>query len=91
MCVGLPGRIVEFVDRVHSIARVDIAGKLKDISTAILDSGDEDLEVGDWVEIHSGFALAKLDEDQARQMREWMEELDAAHRSTVDEYDDTAG
>ena len=65
MCVGIPGQIVEVLDPAHR-AIVDVDGVRREISVALLQAGDADgAEVGDWVLIHVGFAMAKIDEKEA--------------------------
>lgn len=83
MCVGLPGRVVEVVDEEHHIVRVEVAGETHDMSAALI--AHEGIAPGDWVEIHMGHAFTKLTEDEAQQMLDFMEELDAAHRSELEE------
>lgn len=91
MCVGLPGRITEILDAEHGLVRVRVGERTHDVSAAIIE--DEDLEVGDWLEIHMGHALAKLSEEEAREALDFMEELDAAHRGALEglETDDQEG
>jgi hydrogenase expression/formation protein HypC len=62
MCLGIPGRLVEMLDHEH-LAKVDVAGVGRVINIGLLE--DEDLVIGDWVLIHVGFALSKIDEDEA--------------------------
>lgn len=81
MCVGLPGRVVEIVDADHHIVKVVVAGETHDVNAAIL--RDEDVRVGDWLELHMGMAMAKLTEEQARETIAFMDELDAAHRGEL--------
>lgn len=85
MCVGLPGRIVEILDEEHRLVRVRIGDRTHEVSAAIIE--DEELHVGDWLEIHMGHALAKLSEDEARQALDFMDELDAAHRGALEQID----
>lgn len=73
MCLGLPGRIIEIRDADNGIARVDTDGVTRDVSLGMLP--DESLAVGDWVLIHLGFAMAKIDEAQARETRAFLNEL----------------
>lgn len=82
MCVGLPGRVVGPSEKSDQLVRVDISGQEHEISVAIL---EEDVEVGDWLEIHMGHALAKLSDEEAQDRIAFMEELDAAHRRAFDE------
>ena len=63
MCLGIPGRIVEFVDTNDQLARADVSGVTRIINIGLLE--DEPLEPGDWVLIHVGFAMSKIDEEEA--------------------------
>ncbi|MGH3664872.1 MAG: HypC/HybG/HupF family hydrogenase formation chaperone [Egibacteraceae bacterium] len=66
MCLGLPGRVVDFVDADRRRALVDVGGVTREISAGLFgEDGDESLTPGDWVLVHLGFAMAKIDEDQA--------------------------
>jgi len=62
MCLAIPGQIVEFVDESNRLARVDVAGVLRNVNVGLID----DPELGDWVLIHVGFALSKVDEEEAQ-------------------------
>jgi hydrogenase expression/formation protein HypC len=62
MCLGLPGRIVE-VQPGGDVARVDVAGVLREINIALLDGP---FVPGDYLLIHSGFAVERMSPDEAR-------------------------
>jgi hydrogenase expression/formation protein HypC len=62
MCLGIPGRLVEMLDHEH-LARVDVSGVGRVVNIGLLE--DEQLEPGDWVLIHVGFAMSKIDEAEA--------------------------
>ncbi len=79
MCLGIPGRIVEIVDPEKSIAKVDVAGVKRNVSTAVLDQEGNRAEIGDWVLIHVGFALSKIDEDEANSTYEFLQGLGQAY------------
>ncbi len=64
MCLGIPGQVAEFMADNPDLAKVDIAGVRRTINVALL--SDEGLAVGDWVLIHVGFAMARIDEEEAR-------------------------
>ena len=66
MCLGIPGQIVEVVDPEHHIAKVEVSGVRRNVNVALLASGPDAVGVGDWVLIHVGFALSKVDEAEAR-------------------------
>ena len=63
MCLGIPGRLVEFVDSNDHLARADVSGVTRVINIGLLE--DEPLELGDWVLIHVGFAMSRIDEEEA--------------------------
>ena len=63
MCLGIPGQIVELLDHEH-LARVDVSGVSRTINIGLLE--DDGIGVGDWVLIHVGFAMSKIDEEEAR-------------------------
>lgn len=73
MCLGVPGQIVEFLDPTHHLARAEISGVRRAINVGLL--VPDGLEVGEWVLIHVGFALSKIDEDEARRTQEFLEQL----------------
>jgi hydrogenase expression/formation protein HypC len=90
MCLGIPGRIVEIPDRQGGLATVDISGVRRSISVALVDEPAAPVEPGDWVLVHVGFALARIDEEQAQETLdllrrgvELQQELDEIRHGTV--------
>ena len=67
MCLGIPGQVIEIVERDAGLAKVDISGVRREVSIALVDEPSAPVEIGDWVLIHVGFALARIDEDDARE------------------------
>ncbi len=63
MCLGIPGSIVEVMEDRPDLAKVDVSGVRRAVNVGLLDQ--QDLHPGDWVLIHVGFALSKIDEDEA--------------------------
>ncbi|MEO6318096.1 MAG: HypC/HybG/HupF family hydrogenase formation chaperone [Acidimicrobiales bacterium] len=63
MCLGIPGQLVELDADNDQLARVEVAGVRRIINIGLLE--DEILEKGDWVLIHVGFAMSKIDEEEA--------------------------
>ena len=63
MCLGIPGQLVEKVDGYGGqLAMVDVLGKQRRVSIGMLDDADQAaLEPGDWVLIHMGFVVARVD------------------------------
>ncbi len=66
-------QVVEILDREGALAKVDISGVRRDVSMALVDEPSAPVEVGDWVLIHVGFALARIDEDDARETLELLQ------------------
>lgn len=65
MCLGIPGRVVEIIDEELTIAKADVSGVRRNINVGLVHYDEERIEVGDWVLIHVGFAMAKIDEEEA--------------------------
>jgi hydrogenase expression/formation protein HypC len=63
MCLGIPGQVVELLDSHEHLAAVDVSGVSRTVNIGLLE--DEDVQPGDWVLIHVGFALSKIDEREA--------------------------
>ena len=61
MCLGIPAQIVE--PPADGLARAEVGGVRREISVALLDGA---VGPGDWVLIHVGFALNRIDEEEAR-------------------------
>jgi hydrogenase expression/formation protein HypC len=72
MCLGVPGRVIEVGDEAGvRMGRVDFGGVARTVCLAHV----PDVEPGEYVLVHVGFALAKLDEDEARRVFEMLAEL----------------
>jgi hydrogenase expression/formation protein HypC len=76
MCLAIPARVVHIVDETNRIATVDISGVRRDVSVGLL----EDIRVGDWVIVHTGFAIEKVDEAEARKTLTLLAEMEQAMR-----------
>jgi hydrogenase expression/formation protein HypC len=83
MCLGIPGRIVEFVDETHHLARIDVAGVRRVVNVGlVLPDG---LAPGDWVLIHVGFAISKIDEAEAERTTGLLRELGAVYDQELEQ------
>ena len=65
MCLGIPGQVLEIVDDPNSIAKVVVSGVKRNVSIALV--RPEGIAPGDWVLIHVGFAMSKIDENEAHE------------------------
>ncbi len=77
MCLGIPGQILEITDADNSMAKVDVSGVRREVNIACIIDDDHTVEecVGDWVLVHVGFAMSRIDEDEARQTLAILSEL----------------
>ncbi len=73
MCLAIPGKIVEITDAENSIAKIEIGGVRRGVNIGMLD----DLKIGDYVLVHVGFAMSKVDEQEAEETLRLLQELGA--------------
>lgn len=64
MCLGIAGQIIEFLPEPRDLARVNVFGVERVVNVGLVEN--EGLNAGDWVLIHVGFAIAKMDEGEAK-------------------------
>ena len=86
MCLAIPGRVVEVVDETNRLAKVDVAGVTRTISIGLLDDDEGGgAGPGDWVLIHVGFALSKVDEEEAEATLKLLEGMGADYEQELAE------
>ena len=80
MCLGIPGRIVAIDDAARKLATVDISGVRRQVNVACVVDDAHPVEscVGDWVLVHVGFAMSRLDEEEAALTLQILTELGEA-------------
>ena len=83
MCLGIPGTIVEIDDGHPDLAKVDVSGVRRMINIGLLEN--EIVEPGDWILIHVGFALSKIDEEEAMATRRLLEMMGADYEQELEE------
>jgi hydrogenase expression/formation protein HypC len=84
MCLGIPGQVVTITDQAQRLARVDVNGVQRVISIRLLDA--EPPAAGDWVLVHVGFALARIDEREAEMTLQAMQRLGRAYDDELDAF-----
>ena len=89
MCLGVPAEIVAFDEAEGGRAKVSLSGVERMISTDLL--MDEDVKVGDWVLVHVGFAMSKIDAaeaattlDQIKKLGQFESELEQFKTTSAD-------
>ena len=85
MCLAIPGQIVEWVDQDLNIAKAQVANVCRNVNVGLLAETEDSVGIGDWVLIHVGFAMSKIDEAEAKATREFLEELGDPFREELAE------
>lgn len=80
MCLGIPGRIVAITSEPHKLAMVDVLGVQREINIAcVVDEAHPVAScVGDWVLVHVGFAMGRIDKHEAMLTLEVLQQLGEA-------------
>ncbi len=80
MCLGIPGRVVEISDPDKKLGLVEVGGVRRQVNLACIVTEDHPVEacVGDWVLVHVGFAMSRIDEAQAAETLELLTQLGEA-------------
>ena len=81
MCLAIPGRVVEILDEERRLAKVDVSGVLRTVNVGLLDG----VRDGDWVLIHVGFALSKVDEDEAHATLALLQQMGEAYEQELED------
>ncbi len=98
MCLGIPGQIIEIHDPGQLRAKVEVEGVRREVSIALLGlDGPDSAGVGDWVLVHVGFAMARIDEAEAKETLDQLKALGDLYEQELSDYSapvegvDTAG
>ena len=80
MCLGIPGCIIRIDDAENMIATVDICGVRRQINVSCIVDEAHPVEacIGDWVLVHVGFAMSRIDADEAAATLKLLSELGEA-------------
>jgi hydrogenase expression/formation protein HypC len=85
MCLGIPGQITEIVDEEKHIAKAEVSGVRRNVNVGLLAETPDAVGVGDWVLIHVGFAMSKIDEAEAEATREFLLSLGEPFEAELEE------
>ena len=85
MCLGIPGQIVEILDEDLMLAKASVGGVRRNINIGLVHYDEERVEVGDWVLIHVGFAMSRLDEAEAHSALRALEEIGEEYEQELEE------
>ena len=85
MCLAIPGMVGEMVDAANQLASVDVVGVRRNVNVSLLADEDGGVRPGDWVLIHVGFALSKVDEEEAPATVRLLEQMGAQYEQELEE------
>jgi hydrogenase expression/formation protein HypC len=85
VCLAIPGQVMEVVDDANRLAQVDVAGVKRTVNIGLLDDGLDGVGPGDWVLIHVGFAISKVDEREALETRRLLEGMGQDYEQELEE------
>ena len=82
MCLGIPGQIVEIIDVTKNLATVDVSGVKRQVNIACIVDENHSVEscVGDWVLVHVGLAMSRINEEEAQKTLALLTELGEAQK-----------
>jgi hydrogenase expression/formation protein HypC len=81
MCLGIPGEVVTLDADRPGMATVNVGGARRQVNVMLIE--EDGVEPGDWVLIHVGFALAKIDEEDAQLTLSHLEEMGQSYRDEL--------
>ncbi len=85
MCLGVPGQIVAIEDAERRIGVVDVAGTRRTANLAcVIDEGPIEACIGQWVLLHVGFAMSRIDAEEARRTMALLVELGEAEQEIAE-------
>jgi hydrogenase expression/formation protein HypC len=91
VCLAIPGRVMKVLDAANQLAQVDVAGVRRTVNVGLLDVGGDGSElVGEWVLIHVGFALSRIDEREALATLALLAEMGEAYEQELNELQGSA-
>ena len=85
MCLAIPAQVVELVDAESAIAKAELSGVRRNVSLALC----PEAAPGDWVLVHVGFALQRIDEEEARKTLALLEQMGDAYEQELAEIRDS--
>lgn len=78
MCLGIPGRITAITDEARLMAMAEVSGVRREVNVACVAEGPLQGLIGEWVLIHVGFAMSRIDAEEAARTLEALRDLGEA-------------
>ena len=85
MCLGIPGQLVEIIDRNEHRGVVDVDGVKREINIGLVLGEAGGIKEGDWVLVHVGFAMSKIDPEEAERTLSFIRELGSLYEDEIEQ------
>ncbi|HWC10266.1 MAG TPA: HypC/HybG/HupF family hydrogenase formation chaperone [Acidimicrobiales bacterium] len=85
MCLGIPGQLVEIVDENEHRGIADVDGVRREINIGLVMGEAGGINVGDWVLIHVGFAMSRIDEEEAQKTLDFLKLMGSVYDDELDQ------
>jgi hydrogenase expression/formation protein HypC len=85
MCLAIPCQVVEVIDEINHLAQVEVAGVRRTVNIGLVDGDEVPVAPGDWVLVHVGFAMSRIDEAEAMATRSLLEQMGADYEQELEE------
>ena len=85
MCLGIPGQLVEIVDEKEHRGIADVDGVRREINIGLVLGEAGGIKVGDWVLIHVGFAMSRIDEEEAQKTLDFLKLMGSVYDDELDQ------
>jgi hydrogenase expression/formation protein HypC len=85
MCLGIPGQLVEIVDEKEHRGIADVDGVRREINIGLVMGEAGGINVGDWVLIHVGFAMSRIDEEEAEKTLSFLKLMGSVWDDEIDQ------
>ncbi len=89
MCLGIPGQVVEITNPDEHKAIAEVDGVRREINIGLVMQDEGGINVGDYVLIHVGFALSKIDEEEAADALSFIKTLGSVYDDEIEQFSET--
>jgi hydrogenase expression/formation protein HypC len=90
MCLGIPGQLVEIVDPEEHRGIADVDGVRREVNIGLVMGEAGGINVGDWILIHVGFAMSRIDEEEAQRTLEFLKLMGDVYDDEIKQFSQEA-
>ncbi len=86
MCLGIPGQLVEILSTEEHKGVAEVDGVRREVNIGLVMGEAGGIKVGDWVLIHVGFAMSRIDEEEAERTLSFLKQMDDVWADEIDQF-----